>query len=784
MARSEGNAFRILLLAGAAAVALTTPGAAQEVGRAGAVNPAARAIPPGASGRTLELGQRVIRNERIQTTSAGSVQLVFLDKTTLNIGPNSDLVIDEFVYDPNTGTGRMATTLARGVLRFVGGQTSHTNGATVRTPASTLGIRGGVATITHGQNGTRAINHFGRLSVTTQGGTDMVRRPGFVISIPNLNVPPTPPIRVTQAEINAANRQLGSSSGQSGGSNRKPTQTQAQNSGIAQGNSQLDPQNVVVAQNQNVAKQNAQYVREPILNNVTQQTRELSTEASQASAAESTAQSRKSTVARAFALRVIPDANLGSGVPYLPSAFAVTGSYNISPVLGYRGEGTKDNGDPKTARFLQAGLSINGQGTAQTSTFFVATGAVTDDASGEPALSGGFRATTRRAANLSLGRAAGAISSQPGALEVDTDGIPVAGVIDQNDITPNGSRLSNTAFYSPGGGGASQDYGYQQRVEAVTPPSGLGENRPDGAFFTWLGGLVRTLRFPNATAQTGTFLGPAFPVVGIGYIFLDPADSRVQANFSITNDNPDIADTFDTGDFQLGNLDRTQRSRGTYLDLDNFAAREAIVETDPNSNSGVPLTTVNGSSVTRSRLAMVTSGTVGAKTFFPNTAFCDCEFTRWGFWSLDVNRPAPGGQVDSDRGHLLTWVAGLFPATPIPTVGTATYGGHIIGTFRDNNNEYVAAGQFANTVNFATGVGNFTVTGLDQRNYAGTVNFSPGTPIFAGSGSTTFGPTADIDLVGNFFGSATNPAAEMAGNFTIGNYGPTYVGSGIFQAKR
>jgi hypothetical protein len=68
---------------------------------------------------------------------------MFLDKTTMTIGPNSDLLIDEFVYDPGAGSGQFAASLTRGALRFVGGQISHTAGATINTPSATIGIRGG-----------------------------------------------------------------------------------------------------------------------------------------------------------------------------------------------------------------------------------------------------------------------------------------------------------------------------------------------------------------------------------------------------------------------------------------------------------------------------------------------------------------------------------------------------------------------------------------------------------------------------------------------------------------
>jgi hypothetical protein len=73
---------------------------AQQIGTTTAVNPSSEATPPGGSITTLTVGARVLHKERIHTSPTGSVQLLFLDKSTLNIAPNTSLVIDEFVYDP------------------------------------------------------------------------------------------------------------------------------------------------------------------------------------------------------------------------------------------------------------------------------------------------------------------------------------------------------------------------------------------------------------------------------------------------------------------------------------------------------------------------------------------------------------------------------------------------------------------------------------------------------------------------------------------------------------
>jgi FecR protein len=213
---------------------LVIPVKAQEVGTAAAVNTLSQGTPPGGGVRVLRIGARVLHNERIQTSASGTVQLLFIDKTTLSVGPSSTLVIDKFVYDPATGTGQMVTTLTRGALRFVGGQLSHQGAATVNTPVATIGIRGGTATIAHGQGGTRLINHFGRLSSANGCGTAVVRRTGFAITVADWNSCPAEPERVTEAEINKYLRLLTSKSGQKGGASSVPTEALVEQYGVGQ----------------------------------------------------------------------------------------------------------------------------------------------------------------------------------------------------------------------------------------------------------------------------------------------------------------------------------------------------------------------------------------------------------------------------------------------------------------------------------------------------------------------------------------------------------------------
>ena len=144
---------RARALAIAAAFAALTAAApdravAQTVGAAGAVNPQAQG-----GDRVLQVGSNIIFRERISTSTSGSTQVIFIDKTTLSVGPNSNILIDEFVYNPNAGSGRMTVTLTKGAMRMVGGNVSHTQGATIKTPLAAIGVRGGVATVKHDARG-------------------------------------------------------------------------------------------------------------------------------------------------------------------------------------------------------------------------------------------------------------------------------------------------------------------------------------------------------------------------------------------------------------------------------------------------------------------------------------------------------------------------------------------------------------------------------------------------------------------------------------------------------
>lgn len=88
----------------------------------------------------LAQGDAVFQQARLLTDETGSGLVRFEDGTGLTIARNSDVVVDEFVYNP-AGRQSMVLRLGVGALRFVSGQIEK-EAVQVRTSVAVLGIRG------------------------------------------------------------------------------------------------------------------------------------------------------------------------------------------------------------------------------------------------------------------------------------------------------------------------------------------------------------------------------------------------------------------------------------------------------------------------------------------------------------------------------------------------------------------------------------------------------------------------------------------------------------------
>ncbi len=218
-------AFNVALgLASAGSFAWSAHANEPRVGVTGAVNPHATGAPPGAAARQLVVGADIIFRERVITTDEGQAQLLFLDQSSLMIGPNSQVVIDEFVYDPNTSKGNIVATLTQGSFRYIGGKLSKQGKATLKTPVATIGIRGTDVTVTYDAPKTEAkvVTTNGTADIQTLTGSVKLRT-GFGATVSSLELPPGPATALTAAQIAAINAMFEGQPGKNAGASDPPT---------------------------------------------------------------------------------------------------------------------------------------------------------------------------------------------------------------------------------------------------------------------------------------------------------------------------------------------------------------------------------------------------------------------------------------------------------------------------------------------------------------------------------------------------------------------------------
>jgi len=77
-------------------------------------------------------------------TGNGKTAIEFVDQTRVDVTEHSKLIIDEFVYDPNTKTGALSLKASLGTVRYASGQIAKNSKQNVKisTPTATIAVRG------------------------------------------------------------------------------------------------------------------------------------------------------------------------------------------------------------------------------------------------------------------------------------------------------------------------------------------------------------------------------------------------------------------------------------------------------------------------------------------------------------------------------------------------------------------------------------------------------------------------------------------------------------------
>jgi hypothetical protein len=95
----------------------------------------------GAEARPLVVGGDVFQNDLVRTGESSVAQLLFADRTTLSVGPRSEVRLDRFVYDPSRPVGDVGISFLSGALRFISGS-QNPQSYQIETPVAAIGVRG------------------------------------------------------------------------------------------------------------------------------------------------------------------------------------------------------------------------------------------------------------------------------------------------------------------------------------------------------------------------------------------------------------------------------------------------------------------------------------------------------------------------------------------------------------------------------------------------------------------------------------------------------------------
>ena len=153
-------------------------------------------------------------------TGNGKVGILFIDDTRVDVTQHSKLIIDEFVYDPNTKKGKLNLSAKLGTIKYASGQIAKTSrqDIIITTPTATIGVRGTDFSMTIDELGSSTIILLpscdvngnclvGEISVESAAGQVILNQAFQATQVFVPENPPTPPVTLN-LEIDMINNML------------------------------------------------------------------------------------------------------------------------------------------------------------------------------------------------------------------------------------------------------------------------------------------------------------------------------------------------------------------------------------------------------------------------------------------------------------------------------------------------------------------------------------------------------------------------------------------------
>ena len=168
---------------------------------------------------TLEQELPIEQYDTVKTGN-GKVGILFIDDTRVDVTQHSKLIIDEFVYDPNTKKGKLNLSAKLGTIKYASGQIAKTSrqDIVITTPTATIGVRGTDFSMTIDELGGSTIILLpscdvngnclvGEISVESAAGQVILNQAFQATQVFVAENPPTPPVTLN-LEIDMINNML------------------------------------------------------------------------------------------------------------------------------------------------------------------------------------------------------------------------------------------------------------------------------------------------------------------------------------------------------------------------------------------------------------------------------------------------------------------------------------------------------------------------------------------------------------------------------------------------
>ena len=98
----------------------------------------------GSTKTPVKVGDTLNQRDVFETGADGSLGVTFTDNTSFSIGPNSNVAIDTYFFDPKNLKGNMLAKLKKGTMMVRSGELTRQQPGSVqiKTPRTVLGVRG------------------------------------------------------------------------------------------------------------------------------------------------------------------------------------------------------------------------------------------------------------------------------------------------------------------------------------------------------------------------------------------------------------------------------------------------------------------------------------------------------------------------------------------------------------------------------------------------------------------------------------------------------------------